>query len=324
MHWPLRLDRFRRTGALAANALRSNLGPLPHPYKLTLAVTEHCTMRCATCAIWRQAPRRACSFEELERLFTRARRFNWIDLTGGEPFLREDLVEVVRVILSTNRDLAFLHLPTNGTDPPRILSAVQGILALGPPRLSLTVSLDGDEALNDRLRGRRGAFRLQLETYRRLHALPGVEVVLGTTLSRFNVRHLDDLCAAVAARCPWFGPNDLHLNLAHRSEVLYRHTGSTAFTPPYADTVAAVHRHLKRRAARWSAGEVLERSYLRGVEPYLHTGSTPLPCRALTSSCFIDAGGTVFPCTGFASPVGRLAEHDFDLLRLWRSDRAAE
>lgn len=68
----------------------------------------------------------------------------------------------------------------------------------------------------------------------------------------------------------------------------------------------------------------LERRYQSLVRPYLERGTTPLACQAAAASCYVDPGGTVYPCTGFDAPVGSLREWGYDLGRLWRSPRRHE
>ena len=66
----------------------------------------------------------------------------------------------------------------------------------------------------------------------------------------------------------------------------------------------------------------LERSYLKQVRRYLETERTPMRCHALRSSCFIDSWGNVFPCTIYDQKIGNLRESEFDLARIWNSERA--
>jgi radical SAM protein with 4Fe4S-binding SPASM domain len=65
----------------------------------------------------------------------------------------------------------------------------------------------------------------------------------------------------------------------------------------------------------------LEDRYQALVSKYYETGKSPLPCTALSSSCFIDAYWNLYACSIWDAKVGNLREGAFDLRALWDSDR---
>jgi len=56
------------------------------------------------------------------------------------------------------------------------------------------------------------------------------------------------------------------------------------------------------------------------VSKYYATHKSPLPCTALSSSCFIDAYWNLFACSIWDAKIGNLREQDFDLGGLWASE----
>ena len=305
---------FRLAGRIA----KSNAGRQSFPYKLTFVVTYWCNYRCQTCNIWQMRPRDELSLDEIGRFFERSSEFSWIDFTGGEPFLRRDFVEIVLMALRRCPNLALVHFPTNGYLTDQVVAGVERILSQGPPRLMVTVSTDGDEAVNDRVRGVRGGWRRQMETFRRLRQLPGVEVVLGMTVSDLNVGEFDRTLEAARKLCPDLTPRDFHLNIAHRSAHYYGNAEADYLNHKN-EMIEELRRF--RRAQSWSPGPVgfLERRYLRHAESYLKTGLTPMRCHALKSSCFIDSWGNVYPCGMYDRKLGSLRDFDYDLGELWAS-----
>src|SRR5437867_1219088 len=178
--------RLAPYAALARAALEANVRRLAFPFKLTFSVTFWCNYRCQTCNIWKLAPRDELTLEEIRRFFQRSGRFLWVDLTGGEPTLRKDFVEICETVVEACPDLALLHFPTNGYLLDRVLAAARAVTKHSgrrPAKLIITVSTDGDEATNDAIRGVAGGWRRQLETFKALRAMPGVDAVLGMTLS---------------------------------------------------------------------------------------------------------------------------------------------
>ena len=105
-----------------------------------------------------------------------------MDLTGGEVTLRKDFVEIAHTVIDESPNLLLLHYPTNGYLSDKIVENTRQIMERRPEKLIITVSTDGDEATNDEIRGIDGGWKRQMETFRRLREIPGVEVVLGMTL----------------------------------------------------------------------------------------------------------------------------------------------
>jgi radical SAM protein with 4Fe4S-binding SPASM domain len=295
-----------------------HLRRLAAPFKLTFAVTFHCNYRCRTCGIWQRHSRDELTTEEIEKFFRRNPQFLWVDLTGGEPWLRKDFVTICKTILNACPDLLLLHFPTNGYLTETIVAGVREIVACRPERLIITVSMDGDEAMNDAIRGVPGGWRRQMETFKQLRAIRGVRVVLGMTLSRDNVGHFPKAFESARAECPGLDVKDFHVNIVHASAHYFGNVDVPQRSPEETQRlIDAVNDYRRRRGLPLDPVSFLEHEYLRRVERYLRSGMTPTRCHALRSSCFVDAWGQVFPCTIYDRRIGRLREQDFDLAGLW-------
>src|SRR4029453_3388974 len=146
----------------------ANVGRLGTPLKVNFALTYWCQYRCKTCNIWKQRPTDELSTAEVLEFVDRNRDITWLDVTGGEIFLRKDVGEIMTAILMSWKRLALLHFPTNGFLTDQIVAVCERIAAIGGPQIIVTVSVDGDETLNDSVRGIKGGYRRQLETFREL------------------------------------------------------------------------------------------------------------------------------------------------------------
>lgn len=308
----------------AGNILSSNFKRLEFPYKLTFCVTYWCNYKCKTCNIWQRHPKDELSLEEIETFFRKSNKFNWIDFTGGEVWLRKDFTSIVKAAIRECRNLVMLHFPTNGYLTDRIVAGVEEIIAAGAPKFVVTVSMDGDEEVNDYVRGKKGGWKKQIETYKRLHALPGVEVVLGMTLSALNATEYGKAFAAVKAECPWLTPKDFHFNVAHESGHYYDNRGEDILIKDKGRIVEEIRRYKKSRGIPFSPIDLIERRYLGHAERYLGTGETPVRCHALHSSCFVDSWGDVYPCGMFDAKIASLREHEFDLGRVWNLQKTRQ
>lgn len=293
------------------------------PLKLNLCLTYWCQYKCKTCNIWQRKPTDELTTEEIVRLVDENPNINWLDLTGGEIFLRRDIDAIFEAIVTGWSRLAILHFPTNGFQTDRIVSSVERIAGRGPARTIVTVSVDGDEALNDDIRGIKGGFRRQMETFRALRRIPGVITALGMTLSTHNLGQFDRTFAACARECPGLGVDDIHLNVAQRSSHYYANTDLAAVDPDPMSARAEIKKYRNLRGHARTPQQFLENTYLRHLDRYLETGRTPMPCHALRASCFIDPWGVVYPCITYSRPIGRLRETGMRLDPIWNDAKTA-
>lgn len=291
----------RAQGSLAAAILRAHAGST-RPFKATLVLTERCDCRCEICRIWEKPKGREPSPDDVARFLRDAGSVRWLNLTGGEIFLRDDVEEVCAKAVEAEPRLAVLDFPTTGQRTERIVGAVTRIARLGVPRFFVSVSVEGPPALHDVLRGRPGAYDRMIETYRALRRVRGAKAFLGLTLSDRNADAVDETFRALAARLPGFSEREVHVNVATTSGHYYANLGANVRRP--ARPCAAIRRVLARRRARLSPTDWLESTYLALVPRHVATGRSPLPCRSLSASVFVAPDGTVHPCTVYARPLG--------------------
>lgn len=291
---------------------------MPLPYKLTFAATYKCNSRCTYCGIWKKKPEGELNLDEIREFFQKPNRFNWIDITGGEIFLRDDILEILDTIVASCTRLYNLHFPTNWLLTDKIVGCVERLVQNKPPKLIVTVSLDGPSNLHDKLRGVPGGWEKAVTTFRELKAIAGCEVYFGMTVSNENIgtfsQTLDDVKESISD----ISAQDFHLNIAHTSEHYYSNSDFKT-TLPVEKTVEEIDTF--KRLKGFSVNHVffLEHKYLKNIRNYLTDGKTPLPCKAASVSCFIDPQGIVYPCSTRDKPLGSLRDVDYDLKKIWDS-----
>src|SRR5271157_4975041 len=214
---------------LGLTALKSNFTALKKPYKLNYAITYRCNSRCRTCSIWKQKPENELTLNEIGEFARKNRSFKWIELTGGEPFLRGDIVEIVRTFKENSPGLYLLTMPTNSLcNPDKEVAEITEMIKLGIPKIAITVSLDGNKEMHDSIRGIPGNYDRALALFKRLLELhkrhPGVFPVFGYTISRINQGHFQEAFESVKREIPGITHNDFHINLAQLSDNYYRNT----------------------------------------------------------------------------------------------------
>jgi MoaA/NifB/PqqE/SkfB family radical SAM enzyme len=307
---------------LIGRIARSNLQELPLPYRLTFAVTNRCQARCTMCNIWQKPVDDELTVAEIDRLFTKANRFSWINLTGGELFQRPDIFNILLTVVRRSRDLYLLNFPTNGIQTSTIIEAVDMVLReTRLPRLIVSVSIDGPASLHDTIRGVPGCWEQAVTTFRQLRERRSsrFSVFLGHTIQTANLGQFDSTFAACAAVLPGLSVDDFHLNLAHSSGHYYDNADRDSLPPPLL-ALAQLDEMSKQRSLRLlDPVSFIERRYHRHIKQYLTEGRVSLVCQAACASCFIDHSGTVYPCSVYNTPLGTLRECDMDLYRIWNS-----
>ncbi len=305
---------------LARDVARANLGANALPYKVTLVATYHCNFRCEMCSIWQKKSVGEMTAEEVAGFFRRWPQFSWVHLTGGELFMRRDLEEIVAAILENDRSLFLLNFPTTGWFGDRTVALVEDILRRGVGRLMVTISVDGPQALHDSMRGLPGSWDRAVDALRRLRTIKqrNFQVVAGMTLLARNATAVDDTIAEIRRAVPGFERTDLHLNIGHESAHYFANDGALAASN---DTLvaAAIDAHRAHARGRLHPVRFLEDRYQALVADYYRDRRSPLPCTALSSSCFIDPYWHLYPCSIWSRPLGSLRDQDFDLARLWVS-----
>lgn len=165
------------------------------PFLVIWEVTRACRLRCLHCradAQYRRDPREL-STEEGFRLLDELAEWGvpLVVLTGGDPFEREDLFDLVR--RASGRGVRISVTPSA---TPRVTrEALFGLKEAGAMRVA--VSVDGARPeVHDHFRGTRGSFE---ETLRILTAVraAGLELQINTTVSRYNAGELEDLARFV-------------------------------------------------------------------------------------------------------------------------------
>jgi MoaA/NifB/PqqE/SkfB family radical SAM enzyme len=318
------IQRLGRSAHLGLALLQATASRPSTPLKLNLCLTYWCQYKCKTCNIWKRKPTDELTTAELIALVRENPNVNWVDLTGGEIFLRPDIDDIFEAIVTGWSRLAILHFPTNGFQTDRIVRSVERIAGRGPAHTIVTVSLDGDEALNDEIRGIKGGFRRQVETFNALRRIPGIVTSFGMTLSTYNLGRFAETFEACARECPGLTIDDMHLNVAQRSGHYYANAEMDAIAPDPASARAEMSKYRQLRSATRSPRQWLERAYLENLDEFLMTGRTPMPCHALRSSCFIDPWGVVYPCITYSKPVGRLRDTGMKLDPIWNGAEATQ
>jgi MoaA/NifB/PqqE/SkfB family radical SAM enzyme len=292
---------------------------LSSPYKLTFAITYKCNSRCKTCNIWQKEPVNELSLEEIRKIFARIEP-PWVNITGGEPFLRRDLFEVAK-IFRARRSVFLLNLTTNALCGNLILKEAKRIASLGFPKLMIVVSLDGPKTVHNSIRGTPIAWERAIAVYKGLMQIPRLKAFFGYTISGYNLGKIPDTLRELKREIPGISIEDIHFNIFHTSELFYQNQ-DLAESQGNPSAILKDVDYVLTHKGNFGPIQIVEKKYLRLVNRYFKTKKSPLPCKALFSSCFIEPDGEVFPCTSFPMKIGNLRESNYNLNEIWNSKKS--
>lgn len=313
---------MRKLIRLAKNITVSNFTDLRLPYRFTYILTYKCQFKCAMCNIWQKNASQELSLGQIEKFFGKYNGFSWINLSGGEIFLREDLPDIIKALFEKCKHLYLLDFPTNGFQTQVIADTVKWILgSYKPAKLLVTVSLDGPKQLHEQIRNVPGSWERAVETFGRLRALRSgnFNVFFGMTLQQANMDSFEETFKSIDKQIGSLRYEDFHINLIQKSGHYYENTAIDV-GPIRQELSNRLERIMKlRNAPIFSPIGFLERRYQRLAKIYLDKNISPLPCTALSSSFFMDPAGNIYPCSIYNKAVGNIADFDYDIRALWRS-----
>ncbi len=262
------------------------------------------------CRTWERAAASELTADEIGALVRDLPRLTWLDLTGGEPFVRADIEAVLHAVVHDAAALTVLHFQTNGWQTQRIEAIVRRLRSIARTiELIVTVSIDGPPAIHDRIRGRTGSCARAVATARALAAIDGVDVHVGTTVGSSNAHLLDDMHAWLKAELPGFDARRWHLNWLQRSQHFF---GNADLAEPHAVPPGrAIEDHLRRRGLPRSLVELMEAVYLVNLDAHRRGEPSGVPCQALRSTAFVSPEGDVYPCHVYDRPLGNVREAPF-------------
>jgi MoaA/NifB/PqqE/SkfB family radical SAM enzyme len=213
---------------------------------------------------------------------------NFINLTGGEPFIREDLAEIVKECYKHTKRIV---ISTSGWIEDKVIE-----LAKQFPDIGIRISIEGLSCKNDELRGHQGGFDKGLRTLLTLKHMGLKDIGFGCTVSNNNSSDMLSLYQLSQSLGMEFATAAFHNSY-------YFHKDDNVITNK--DEVINNFKQL----IEWQLKENHPKSWFRawfnmGLINYVEGGRRMLPCEAGSANFFIDPWGEVMPCNGIAEPEG--------------------
>ena len=166
---------------------------------LIVHVTNHCNFRCDHCFVDFTENKRDLSVQAYQKLSQQVGPLFWLDIAGGEPFLRKDLAQIVSAF-----DAKVVQIPSNASLSDQMLQQLAEMQERSKAEITISLSLDGLRETHDAIRKKPGNYDQVWDTFARLRQLGNISIKINSVLSAENAHQFLDLMRAVRANNPDF------------------------------------------------------------------------------------------------------------------------
>ena len=284
----------------------------------TVIVTYRCNARCTMCNRYKapSRPEEEISVGTIRKL----PKMYFTNITGGEPFIRTDLRDIVRELYKKSDRIV---ISTNGFFTERIIELCKEF-----PQIGIRISIEGLEKTNDEIRGLDRGFQRGYRTLKKLREMGMKDVGFGMTVQDRNAPDLVPLYEISDRMGMEFATASLHnsfyfveaKNASLHNSFYFVEAKNIIHDRPM---VAENFEKLINALLRSSSPKKWFRAYFNhGLINYIYGQKRLLPCDMSFDTFFIDPYGDVMPCNGTKDKevMGNLNMMTWD--ELWNSPEA--
>lgn len=267
------------------------------------------------------------SVDEIQKISASLGNLLWLAFSGGEIFLRDDLVAITKVFYEQNQP-ALILFPTNGLLPELIRDRITEVLQhCHKSTIVVKLSLDGPESLHNSMRGVGNSFQKTIKTYELLRPLleeyPNFELGINTVFCSAN----QDVMPAVFDQVKGMDQVKTHTVSLVRGEVA-ENSLKEVDLEKYRAIINRMAADLKeKRAGRYrflgarlkAAQDILQR---RLIYETAAQQKRLIPCYAGRLNLVLTESGDLYPCESFTMKIGNVRQAGYDLNELLASGAA--
>ena len=270
----------------------------------TVIVTYRCNAKCNMCNRYKcpSKPSEEISLETIKKLPP----MYFTNITGGEPFIREDLEDIVKILREKSDRIV---ISTNGFFTDRIINLCKKYTDIG-----IRISIEGTEETNNKIRGLENGYQRGYQTLLKLKELGLKDIGFGMTVQDENAKDLTKLYEV---------SNDLDMEFAtaslHNSFYFVENTNIIHDR----QMVAEEFEKLINKLLKSNSPKKWFRAYFNhGLINYIYGQDRLLPCDMSFDTFFIDPFGDVMPCNGTKEKLvmGNLNNASWN--EVWESEQA--
>ena len=268
----------------------------------SIIVTYRCNARCHMCNTWEYPTKKE---EEIDKsVYEKLPFMQTINITGGEPFIRDDLEEIINIV---KKKTGRLVISSNGFFTDRILRLFDRYRDIG-----IRISIEGLPKANDELRGISNGFDHGIRSLLGLRQMGIKDIGFGVTVSDRNAKDMIELYSLAQAMNMEFATAAIHNSY-------YFHKYDNKFE--YPEIAIEEFRKLIVELLNSSKAKDWFRAYFNyGLINYIKGNPRLLPCAMAHDSFFLDPKGEVLPCNVMEESMGNLKNSSFE--EIWNGKEA--
>lgn len=270
----------------------------------TIIVTYRCNAKCTMCNRYKEPsmPQDEISIETIKKL----PKMYFTNITGGEPFIRDDLTDIVRELYKKSDRIV---ISTNGFFTERIIKLCEEF-----PNVGIRISIEGLEKTNNKIRGLKDGYNKGITTLKKLIEMKHPDVGVGMTVQDINAKDLVKLYNI---------SNEMNMEFATASLHNSFYFVETNNIIKDRLMVGKEFEKLINELLKSNSPKKWFRAYFNhGLINYIFSQKRLLPCDMAFDTFFIDPYGDVMPCNGTKEKevMGNLNNQTWE--DLWNSDLA--
>lgn len=299
------------------------------PFYTIFYITPYCNAKCAHCFLWKMtdtaAQRREMSIEEIEKIAKNWGKMLILNLTGGEPYLREDLPEIVR-LFRKHTGVDIIAIPSNGFATERILKTINKLLEDFPDIFfRFSFSIDGIGEDHDKIRGVPGGFERVVKTVKEVKKLKkkykNFSVFTNSCYMQPNQDKLMDTLKYIKENLDVDTMGVTYI----RGSARFSETQHNLFNKNYKKVLDYLSKLNRKKFKRhplsnfiWGATAFARHKVLEN----LRTNKRNFECYAIKKMTVIEDDGNIKVCEMLPTSLGNLKDNDYDIKKIVTSDLA--
>jgi MoaA/NifB/PqqE/SkfB family radical SAM enzyme len=268
------------------------------PYKVLFNLTNNCNSKCISCDIWQVK-----DFEDEMNINDISKFFDsigpsliWLALSGGEVTLVKYVESMIIEARKKCKNLKIISFTTNALLPRKVIWLAEKIIENGFD-LIVTISLDGDKEIHDRVRGVPGNYEKCVALFDDLKKI-GVNVNYGITVSDQNNSFI----------------HNEYRKMRHSIKaVTFVHDDGIYLKENKTDNELMLDsmRHIAKHYSIDSISEIIEYIHIKISTYFLaqKKKSNILPCEVLNTTIHVMPDGGVHPCM-FLNKIGNIKDDE--------------
>lgn len=284
-------------------------GKPAQPQAVSIEITQRCIARCIMCNIWQSRDPVDLPVEDWIHLLSSPffSDLRELDITGGEPFLRKDFLELIDGLSnlkeSNLKKIRSLAVTTNGFLTDRILEFTEKIVAILHQKgmdLVMVLAMDAIGEIHEKIRNYKDAWTKVNQTIQGLKEIRkksnNIIIGLKTTVLPLNVDQLESISSYANQNelftiiSPCIITENRYQNIDRQKDLAF--SGND----------------LKKMIQFYESDHFQWDFHRSRLVNYLRTGVMKKPCSAGFNYFFIRSNGDVYPCPLIKLKLGNVKE----------------